>query len=52
MLGCEEVMRLVKHIETDPAPRGRLQPKTDTRAASEAGPEEPALYTLTEIAES
>lgn len=38
MLGCEEVMRLVKHIETDPAPRGRLQPKTETRAAPEADP--------------
>ena len=31
-------MRLVKHIETDPAPRGRLQPETETRAATEAGP--------------
>lgn len=31
-------MRLVKHIETDPAPRGRLQPKTETRAAPEADP--------------
>lgn len=31
-------MRLVRHIETDPAPRGRLQPETETRAAPEAGP--------------
>lgn len=31
-------MKPVKHIETDPAPHGRLQPETATRAASEAGP--------------
>lgn len=31
-------MRLVKHIETDPAPRGRQQPETETRAAPEADP--------------